>query len=308
MSWKQTKVIALLVLGALFGMMPSRASAKLFVVTSTQDCADFVRQVGGERVEVYPISTGKYDLHFFEPVPSQVMKLGRADMLVTGGLDIDPWIQGLIDASRNPRIQFGAPGYVDPAVGVRALDVPEGRLDGSMGDVHPYGNPHFWFTPENVEIAVRNITGGLTRVDPEGTAYYEANRDRYLSEVKATFDDLRSKLRPFQGTAVLQYHLSWDYFCRTFGLEIVGSLEPKPGIPPSPAHLEELVKQARARKARLLLVEPYYPERPVRFVERETGVKALRLPLYLGGKDGIETYLDNLRCIVTTIAEALQGP
>ena len=307
MSWKKLRVIALLVAGALIGMTPSSALAKLFVVTSTQDCADFVQQVGGERVEVYPISTGKYDLHFFEPVPSQVMKLGRADILVIGGLDIDVWVQGLIDASRNPRIQFGAPGYVDPAVGVRALDVPQGRIDGSMGDVHPYGNPHFWFTPENVEIAVRNITDGLIRVDPDGASYYAANRDRYLSEVKATFQDLREKLRPFQGTAVLQYHLSWDYFCLTFGLEIVGSLEPKPGIPPTPAHLGEIVKQAKAAKARLLLVEPYYAERPVRFVERETGVKALRLPLYLGGKDGVTTYLDNLRYLVSSIADALQA-
>jgi zinc/manganese transport system substrate-binding protein len=307
MFWKQARTIVLLVTGALLGMTPSSALAKLFVVTSTEDCADFVQQVGGDRVEVYPISTGKYDLHFFEPVPSQVMKLGRADMLVIGGLDIDVWIQGLIDASRNPKIQFGAPGYVDPAVGVRALDVPQGRIDGSMGDVHPYGNPHFWFTPENVAIAVRNITEGLVRVDPEGASQYEANRDRYLTEVKSTFDDLKAKLRPFQGTAVLQYHVSWEYFCLTFGLHIVGSLEPKPGIPPTPSHLEEIVKQAKAANARLLLVEPYYPARPVSFVERETGVKALRLPLYLGGKDGVATYLDNLRYIVNSIADALQA-
>jgi zinc/manganese transport system substrate-binding protein len=307
MSWKQLSSIALLAAGALIGLTSSSAQAKLFVVTSTQDCADFVQQVGSERVEVYPISTGKYDLHFFEPVPSQVMKLGRADMLVIGGLDIDVWIQGLIDASRNPKIQFGAPGYVDPAVGVRALDVPQGHIDGSMGDVHPYGNPHFWFTPENVEIAVRNIADGLIRVDPEGAAQYEANRDRYLSEVKATFDDLKAKLRPFQGTAVLQYHVSWDYFCLTFGLHIIGSLEPKPGIPPTPSHLEEIVKQAKAANARLLLVEPYYPARPVSFVERETGVKALRLPLYLGGKDGVATYLDNLRYIVNSVVDALRA-
>ncbi len=297
--------IGLIITGTVIGLLPSIAGAKLFVVTSTQDCADFVQQVGGERVDVYPISTGKYDLHFFEPVPSQVMKLGRADLLVIGGLEIDVWIQGLIDASRNPRIQFGAPGYVDPAVGVRALDVPRGHIDGSMGDVHPYGNPHFWFTPENVEIAVRNITDGLTRVDPEGGSYYEENRDRYLGEVKKTFENLKERLRPFRGTAVLQYHVSWDYFCQTFGLEIIGSLEPKPGIPPTPSHLQEIVRQARAAKAKLLLVEPYYPKRPVSFVERETNVKALRLPLYLGGKDGISTYLENLRYMVDAIVHAL---
>ena len=234
------------------------------------------------------------------------MKLARADMLVTGGLDVDVWIQGLIDASRNPRIQFGAPGYVDPSVGVRPLDVPVGRIDGSMGDVHPYGNPHYWFSAENVEIAARNIAQGLIRVDPEGSAEYERNRDRYLARVRATFDELEARLEPFRGTAVLQYHASWDYFCEAMGLEIVGSLEPKPGSPPTPGQLREVVRQARARDARLILVEPYYPGRPVRFVEREAGVKAVRLPLYLGGRNGIDDYLENLRYIVETIALELE--
>lgn len=279
---------------------------RLFVVASTADMADFVRQVGGARVDVYAVSNGQYDLHFFEPLPSQVMKLRRADLLVVGGLDIDVWIQALIDASGSPRILFGAPGYVDPAVGVRPLQVPQGRIDGSMGDVHPHGNPHFWFTPENVAIAVNNIADGLCRVDPEAAAFYRERRDAYQEEVKRTFQELRQRMAPFRGTAVLQYHPSWDYFCGTFGLKLVGALEPRPGIPPTPGHLRDVVKQAHADRARLLLVEPYYPKRPVNFVVRETGVTALRLPLYLGGKKGIDTYLENLRHLVGTIEEALQ--
>jgi len=306
MGWSKVRKALALAVYLLFTMQPTPVLAKLFVVASTLDMADFARQVGGERVEVYPISTGKFDLHFFEPLPSQAMKLGRADVLVLGGLEVDPWIQGLIEASRNAKIVFGAQGYVDPAVGVRPLDVPAGSIDGSMGDVHPYGNPHFWFTPENVEIAVRNITDGLVRVDPEGAATYEENRDRYVTKVRATFEDLRAKMRPFQGTAVLQYHASWDYFCDAMGLEIVGSLEPKPGIPPTPGHLRQVVDQARARKARLILVEPYYPKRPVRFVEEKAGVQAVRLPLYLGGKKGIDDYLENLRYIVDTIVSKLE--
>jgi zinc/manganese transport system substrate-binding protein len=306
MRWNKTKTALALVTALLAATQPAVSSAKLFVVASTLDMADFTTQVGGERVEVYPISTGKFDLHFFEPLPSQAMKLGRADALVVGGLEVDPWIQGLIEASRNAKIMFGGQGYVDPAVGVRPLDVPAGSIDGSMGDVHPYGNPHFWFTPENVEIAVRNITEGLVRVDPEGAATYEQNRDRYLTKVKATFEGLRAKMRPFQGTAVLQYHASWDYFCQAMGLEIVGSLEPKPGIQPTPGHLRQVVEQAKARKARLILVEPYYPRRPVHFVEEKAGVKALRLPLYLGGRKGIEDYLENLRYIVDTIVGELE--
>ncbi len=306
MRWHKIRTVLALAVWLLVVMQPTLGLAKVFVVASTLDMADFTRQVGGERVEVYPISTGKFDLHFFEPLPSQAMKLGRADVLVVGGLEVDPWIQGLIEASRNTRIVFGAQGYVDPAVGVRPLDVPAGSIDGSMGDVHPYGNPHFWFTEENVEITVRNITDGLVRVDPEGAAAYERNRDQYLAKVKGTFQELRAKMHPFHGTAVLQYHASWDYFCLAMGLEIVGSLEPKPGIPPTPSHLGQVVEQAKARKAKLILVEPYYPKRPVRFVEERAGVEALRLPLYLGGEKGIDTYLDNLRYIVETIVAELE--
>ena len=306
MRWSKRRATVLFLAGLLAWVQPAPGLAEIFVVTSTMDMADFTRQVGGDRVEVYPIATGKFDLHFFEPLPSQAMKLGRADMLVVGGLDIDVWIQGLIEASRNAKIQFGAQGYVDPAVGVRPLDVPAGSIDGSMGDVHPYGNPHFWFTTENVEIAVRNITAGLSRVDPAGAAVYEQNRDRYLAKVKSVFAELQAKMQPFRGATVIQYHASWDYFCLAMGLEIVGSLEPKPGIPPTPGHLREVVEQAKARNARLILVEPYYPKRPVRFVEEKAGVKALRLPLFLGGAKGIDGYLGNLRHMVETIVGELE--
>lgn len=305
-SWRRMRATVLFLAGLLTLVKPAPCLAEIFVVTSTLDMADFTRQVGGDRVEVYPIATGKFDLHFFEPLPSQAMKLGKADMLVVGGLDIDVWIQGLIEASRNAKIQFGAQGYVDPAVGVRPLDVPAGSIDGSMGDVHPYGNPHFWFTAENVEIAVRNITSGLSRVDPAGTAVYEQNRDQYLEKVKSVFEELEAKMQPFRGVTVIQYHASWDYFCLAMGLEIVGNLEPKPGIAPTPGHLREVVERAKARNAKLILMEPYYPKRPVRFVEEKAAVRVLRLPLFLGGVKGIDGYLENLRYMVDAIVAALE--
>ncbi len=281
------------------------AAEKLMVVASTLDMADFARQIGGDKVNVYAISTGKYDLHFFDPRPSQVMKLRSADMLIIGGLDVDVWIQGMMDASRNGKIQFGAAGYVDPSDGIRPIQVPKGRIDGAMGDVHPYGNPHYWYTRENVHIAVENIAKGLVRLSPEDADYFERNKKAYLKKVDEAFDELHRKVAPFQGTKIIQYHQSWDYFCIEFGLEIVASLEPKPGIPPSPSHLVEVVRTARREDARLMLVEPYYPRRPVDFIARETGVKVLRLPLFLGGEKGVTAYLDNLAYIVDQMVQAL---
>ncbi len=281
------------------------AAEKLDVVASTLDMADVARQIGGDRVSVYAVSTGKYDLHFFDPRPSQVMKLRRADVLIVGGLDVDIWIQGLIDASRNRNIRFGAKGYIDPSEGVRPIQVPKGRIDGAMGDVHPYGNPHYWVTRENVHIVVENIADGLGRVSPGDADFFERNKEAYLKKVDVVFDELHKKLEPFKGTKVIQYHQSWDYFCSEFGLEIIGSLEPKPGIPPSPSHLSEVISRAKNEGAKLMLVEPYYPKRPVQFVARETGATVLRLPFYTGGKKGVDTFLGNVAYNIDQIVKAL---
>lgn len=290
---------------ALTTTLTSFAAKKLTVVASTLDMADIVTQIGDDKVSVYAISTGKYDLHFFDPRPSQVMKLREADVLIVGGLDVDIWIQGLIDASRNRKIRFGAEGYVDPSDGVQPIQIPKGRIDGAMGDVHPYGNPHYWVTRENAHIVVENITKGLNRVSPEDAEYFGRNKEAYLKKLDQVYDGLHKKLEPFKGTKIIQYHQSWDYFCSEFGLEIVGSLEPKPGIPPSASHLKEVVEAARREGAKLMLIEPYYPNRPVEFVARETGAKVLRLPFYVGGRKGIDTFLDNLTYNVNQIVEAL---
>ena len=295
-------------IAGILAVVPTSLGAKtLNVVASTLDMADIARQIGGDRVSVYAVSTGKYDLHFFDPRPSQVMKLRKAEVLIVGGLDVDIWIQALIDASRNRRIRFGAVGYVDPSDGVQPIQVPKGRIDGAMGDVHPYGNPHYWVTRENVRIVVENIANGLIRVSPKDADYFERNKVAYLEKVAEVFDGLHRQLEPFKGTKVIQYHQSWDYFCTEFGLEIIGSVEPKPGIPPSPSHLAELVSWARHEGAKLMLVEPYYPKRPVEFVARETGARVLRLPFYAGGKEGIDGFLDNLTYNVNQIVEALSG-
>ncbi|MDP2897957.1 MAG: metal ABC transporter substrate-binding protein [bacterium] len=297
----QTAVIALLLAASL----TCAAAEKLNVVASTLDMADIAKQIGGDRVSVDAISTGKYDLHFFDPRPSQVMKLREADVLIVGGLDVDIWIQGLIDASRNNKVRFGAEGYVDPSDGVQPIQTPKGRIDGAMGDVHPYGNPHYWVTRENAHIVVENITKGLNRVSPEDAEYFGRNKEAYLKKLDQVYDGLHRKLELFKGTKIIQYHQSWDYFCSEFGLEIVGSLEPKPGIPPSASHLKQVVEAARREGAKLMLIEPYYPERPVQFVARETGAKVLRLPFYVGGRKGVVTFLDNLTYNVTEIVGAL---
>ncbi len=302
------RLLNLATVGLVLLAMSAHASTqgKIMVVSSTADMADFARQIGGNKVETYAIYNGKYDIHFFEPKPSQVVKLRQADVLIVAGLDGDPWMRSLIDAARNPNIRFGKPGYVDPAIGVAPIQVPTGRIDGAMGDVHPYGNPHFSLTQENARIALENIFEGLCRVSPENREFFTQRKEQYLDKMRRTFEELRDAMSPFEGTKVIEYHQSWDYFCSEFGLEIVATLEPKPGIPPSAAHLSQVVDTVRSSGAQLMFAEPYYPERPIRFVVKQTGVKVLRLPLHVGDKPEITSYLENLRYNVNTIVNALR--
>lgn len=289
------------------GLAPASQEAPIRVVASTLDMADFAKQVGGDKVDVYSITRGQYDLHAYEPRPSEVMKLKDTDLLIVVGMGLDAFMPGLIEASRNPRIRPGAPGFVDPSAGIAALNVPVGRITGDMGDVHVHGNPHFWFTPDNVAVAVSNITEGLVRVAPQHEAFFRERQAAYEAEVRATYARLARKLEPYRGTKVLQYHESWDYFCQTFGLELAGSVEPKPGVPPSAAHLAEIVKRIRNDKIRLVLVEVYYPERPLRFLRANSPVQTLRLHLLLCGAEQHETHLESVSCMVDQIAEALSA-
>lgn len=277
------------------------------IVASTLDMGDLAKQIGGDRVEVYSITSGQYDLHFYEPRPSEVMKLKRADMVVVAGMELDAFMSGLIDASRNPNIKFGKIGFVDPSKGINALDVPNERIDGRMGDVHPFGNPHFWFTFDNIMIACSNITSGLIRVSPDDACYFRSRLKEYRKKAEITYSELRKKLDPYRGTHVIQYHPSWNYFCSEFGLDLIAEIEPKPGLAPSASHLSKLVKLINEKQVRLALAEPFYSEKPLKFLSKNSSIRILRLPLNLGSNPEKQTYLDNLTYIVSEIEQALKN-
>jgi len=279
---------------------------KLNVVTSTSFLADWVRQIGKEFVEVESINDGKTDMHFFEPRPGHVIRCSRADVFVTAGLDLDIWLQPLLDASRNPKIQYGAEGYIDASVGVHVLQKPTGSIDMSMGDVHPYGNPHYFYELENVRVALENIVEGLAKVDSMNREAFKINKEQYWIEVQNTFRTLKKILEPFKGTKVITYHLSWEYFVKEFGFEIVGYFEPKPGIPPSPKDIKKLINIINSNQVKLILKEPYYPRRRVKKVAKETGAKMLELTNLPGGRDNAPTYLENLKANVNDLIKALR--
>lgn len=277
----------------------------LKVVTSTGFLADWVRQIGKEFVNVDSINDGRLDMHFFEPRPGHVLMCSRADVFVTAGLDLDVWMQPLLDASRNTRIQYNSKGYVDASSGVHALQKPQGRVDMSMGDIHPYGNPHYFYDLENVGIALENIVAGLSKADPTNEGTFKANKEAYWETVQTTFNTLKKLMEPFNDAKIITYHMSWEYFAREFGLEIVGYFEPKPGIPPSPKDIKNLIEIMNQYHVKVILKEPYFPKKYAEKVAQETGAKVLELTNLPGGRPDAAEYLENLKANVRDLLEVL---
>ena len=225
------------------------------------------------------IATPLQDPHFVDAKPSYILAAGRARLFVTAGMDLEVGWEPLVrEGSRNANIQIGAPGYVDASAHVQKLGVPSGRVDRSRGDVHPYGNPHYWLDPLNAVPLTADIALALTRIDPANAGLYNDRRRDFLAALERRMATWRLRMAPLQGQAVASYHESWEYFARRFGLEIVGTLEPKPGIPPSPSHLAQLMDRMKARDVKLILKEPYYEDANPELVARETGARVVELP------------------------------
>jgi ABC-type Zn uptake system ZnuABC Zn-binding protein ZnuA len=227
-----------------------------------------------------------------DPKPSYIISLSSADLFVTVGLDLETgWSPQLLTSSRNTRIQRGAPGYVDASVGVPLLQVPS-SVNRSEGDIHIYGNPHYWLDPNNGKVIAGNIAAGLERVDPANKAFYEANLKAFRDKVDTKMKEWLTKMAPFKGTRIIAYHNEWVYFETRFGLQIVDFMEPKPGIPPSPSQLVKVIKEISANKIKVIISSPYFTTNSTDVVSRQTGVKELTLGTSVGAFDSIKNYFD----------------
>jgi zinc/manganese transport system substrate-binding protein len=295
---------ALVVVAAGF---PAAAAAKLYVVTTTPDLAAIAREVGGDRVDAESLARGTQDPHFVDAKPSFILKLNRADLYVKRGLELEVgWAPVLENGARNPAI-LGGPGYVDASVGIPKLEVPPAGMDShALGDVHPLGNPHYQRDPMNAKTIARNIVDGLLRIDPGHRDYYErrlADFDRRIDERLAGW---LQELAPYRGAKIVTYHKSWEYFASRFGLQIIGEMEPKPGVAPSPAHLAYLIGLMKAQHAKVLIREPFYPDNLTHLVAEKTGATVLTLPESPGGVPGTDDYFSFMDYIVTQVAGALK--
>jgi zinc/manganese transport system substrate-binding protein len=303
--------LSLAVLPVLLAAAPAFAAVR--VVTSLQDFASIADAVGGKRVETFSLAKGYQDPHFVEPKPSFVLKLSRADLLIVAGLELETgYLPPLIDQSRNDKIRPGAPGYLDASVGCDILERPTGVVTRAMGDVHPFGNPHFWLDPENGRIIARAISDRLSRLDPGGAADYRAGLAAF--EAKLTEGEKRweAALAPYAGTELVTYHNSWPNFLKRFRLVAAGYVEPKPGIPPSPSHIVELIDLMRTKKIPVILMEPYFDRKTPAMIASKTGAKLLVFIPSVGGvpetKDYFSLFDYDVQLLAKTLAEQKDAP
>ena len=290
--------------GAVFA---SPLSAQLKVVTSTTDLADIAGEVGGNKVTVRHVGEGYQDPHFIEAKPSFVLQLRNADVWAYVGLDLEAgWMPLLLDGARNPKIRAGGSGHVDVSRAIPLLDVPRAGVDRSQGDVHARGNPHYWLDPENGRRIARLFRTKFTQLDPKNAAAYDANTKAFEARLVAAERGWQAQLATIRGKPVVAWHTSWRYLADYTKMNIVGFMEPKPGVPPSPSHLAGLIQTMKRTGAKVIIMEPFYSRKTADFVAARTGAKVLLLPPSVGGEKGLTDYVQLLRSNISRLASAVQ--
>jgi ABC-type Zn uptake system ZnuABC Zn-binding protein ZnuA len=279
-----------LVFSLLFPVVGS-ADSKIRIMTATTDLASLAQEVGGDKVDVESVARGYQDPHFVDPKPSFLLKLSKAELLIVVGLELEiGWLPPLITQSSNPRIQVGAPGYFDASRFARILELPTGQVTRAEGDVHPLGNPHYWLDPDNGLRIAKGIQTKLSEMRPNDATYFEQRYDAFERRLKQSDQQWQAQMKPYAGRRVVTYHRSWPNFAEHFGLNVVGYVEPRPGIPPSPQHTVELIGQMKREGVKVIMVEPYFDLKTPNSIARETGAQVVVLMPSVGGEKEITDY------------------
>ncbi len=282
------------------------AEGKIRVVATTTDLRALTEAVGGDLVEVDALARGGQNAHDLEVRPSLMVKVRRAQLLVMNGLDLDQWAEIVVQGANNPNVIFGAPGRVDASQGLLVLEAPKTRLDRSMGDVHPYGNPHYTLDPAVAPTVTANILDGLARVAPPLRPAFERNRQEFLRRLEQAMARWSSTLAPLRGSKVVVDHNMWIYFLTRFGLTQAGTIEERPGIPPTPAHLTKLIQLMKEEKVKVILTAPWSDRKLADRVAQEAGARTALMASAVDALKGTDTYIETMDYNVKALAQALR--
>jgi ABC-type Zn uptake system ZnuABC Zn-binding protein ZnuA len=304
------KTLALLATVALLGgghPSPRLAPpAPLNVVATTPDLAALARAIGGSGVDVKALAKPTEDPHFVDAKPSLIVTLNRADVLIQNGAELElGWLPALMQSARNPKIAPGAPGNVDAHAGIKMLEVPT-SFDRSKGDVHALGNPHFTIDPANARIVAGEIADHLAQVQPANAAMFKANLAKFDAALDAKMAQWQAALAPYKGTKIITFHNDFPYFSERFGLPVAATLEPKPGISPSPAHLAEVIATMKSGNAHVILVQPFQNRRTAETVARQADGVVIDAPQMPGVQPQTDDYIQLMDYLVRSLATALK--
>jgi zinc/manganese transport system substrate-binding protein len=282
------------------------AADKIRVVTTTTDLKALTEAVGGDLVEVDALARGSQNPHDLEVRPSLMVKVRRADVLVINGLELDQWAEVVVQGANNPNVIPGAPGRVDASAGILVLEVPRTRVDRSMGDVHPVGNPHYTVDPGMAPNITANILEGLVRVAPQHRAAFERSREQFLARLGQAMAKWAADMAPYKGAKVIVDHNMWPYFLTRFGLVQAGSVEERPGIPATPTHLTRLIAYMKEDKIKVIMAVPWADHKLAERIAQEAGAKVVLVANGVGALKGTDTYLDTIDYNVKAVAQALK--
>jgi zinc/manganese transport system substrate-binding protein len=294
------------IIACILASSPLGAQSKLNVIATTEDLAAIAREVGGDHISIDSIAKGYQDPHFVEAKPSFILKLQKAEVLILVGRDLEiGWLPPLIQQSRNSKVQVGAEGYLDASLQAQILETPQGQISRAEGDVHPLGNPHYWMDPENGKIVAKEISDKFSRLRPADRSYFEQRLNDFNNRLGEAEKRWMGMMAPYKGTKVVTYHRSFPNFAARFGLDIVGYVEPKPGIPPTPQHTLDLMNQMKKTNVKLVLVEPYFDLKTPNAIGRDTGAEVLVMPPSVGGVKEATDYFKlfdyDLNLLITAI-------
>jgi zinc/manganese transport system substrate-binding protein len=295
----------LLILSTIFAFALS-AQAKLNVVATLPDFGSLAREIGGDKIDIVVLAKATEDPHFVDARPSFVVSLRNADVLIDGGAELEiGWLPPLLQNARNPKIEVGKPGRVQASQGIHLMNVPT-NVTRAAGDVHALGNPHFMSDPIIAKAVAQHIAQSFSAVDAANAASYDANYKKFEATIDSKLQDWGTAMLPFKGQSVVAYHDSWVYFAHRFGVNIDIFLEPKPGIPPSPSHLTEVIAQMKAQHIKAILVEPFHDRRNAEKVASATGAKVVEFSQFPGGLPGTDNYVKLIDALVSRLAAALK--
>ncbi len=282
------------------------ANAKLNGVATLPDFGSLAREIGGDKIDIVTLAKPTEDPHFVDARPSFVVSLRSTDVLIDGGAELEiGWLPPLLQNARNPKIEIGKPGRVQASQGIRLMNMPT-NVTRAAGDVHALGNPHFMSDPIIAKAVAQHIAQSFSAVDSANAAVYDANYKKFEAAINAKLQEWGAAMLPFKGQNVVAYHDSWVYFAHRFGVNIDIFLEPKPGIPPSPSHLTEVIAQMKARHIKAIIVEPFHDRRIAEKVANATGAKVVEFSQFPGGLPGTDSYVKLIDTLVSRLAAALK--